>query len=99
VWLVLPVVGACAYSLVVQPVFTPRYLVTVLPAFILLASLGLRELGSRRGLIAAAAVAAVSLAVVPRVWSAHDVQGMASRGGIGVGARTTGRRCRDRAFL
>lgn len=74
VWLVLPVVGACAYSLVVQPVFTPRYLVTVLPAFILLASLGLRELGSQRGLIAAAVLAAVSLAVVPRVWSAHDVQ-------------------------
>ncbi len=68
-WLVLPVLGSFAVSLVVKPIFVPRYLVLALPAWALLCAAGIGALRSGRAQATAAlAMVVLSVAGLPAVY-------------------------------
>ena len=60
-WLVVPTLGVVAVSLVVSPLYSPRYLTFCAPAAGILIGVGLRAL-NRRWLVVAALVALIALA-------------------------------------
>ena len=73
-WFVVPIIAASVISLVVQPMFIPRYFIVVLPAFTLLMASGMTLFRERAGAVPLA-VAIVIVVGVPAVWSVYDDAG------------------------
>lgn len=60
IWISVPVLACAFFSLVVRPIFVPRYLVTVAPMLAILAAAGLDRLSSRPALYGALALFALA---------------------------------------
>ena len=73
-WLVVPIAAAAVISLVVQPLFIPRYFIVVLPAFSLLMASGITLFRERAGAVPIAAAIVIAVGV-PAVWSLYDDAG------------------------
>ncbi len=72
-WVTVPVVGSYVFSVMVTPVFVPRYLIVSLPALVVLAALGLAQLPPRLLAAAGLVVVGTSLTAVTR-WYGSDGQ-------------------------
>ena len=73
-WLVVPIAAAAVISLVVQPLFIPRYFIVVLPAFILLVASGITAFRARAGAVPIATAIVIAVGV-SAVWSLYDDTG------------------------
>jgi hypothetical protein len=58
-WLFVPVMGSFAFSVLVKPVFTPRYVIVALPALVLIAAAGVASLRAPTARVAALVILVV----------------------------------------
>lgn len=63
-WVLVPIVVAATASVLIRPVFVPRYFLVVLPAVVLLIAVGIAKLGGRPALMVAAVIAVAASGVV-----------------------------------
>jgi mannosyltransferase len=73
-WLMVPVVAAAAVSVLIQPLFIPRYFIVILPAFALVAAAGITSLRERPFAVPIAVVVVVALGI-PTVALRYDDSG------------------------